>query len=382
MGALAVSDISGIDKILSFTGKLNTGNVNQPTLPTEYARTLTPAAGNGLFLFSNPYACGLRTDLFYNDNAARINPIFWTWENDPTDNYGTWFFDEEETFEWIVTLGFGSANGIVGPGQGFFGQYFVLNNVRTLSAWNLTDNERVHAHTPILKTTPINFLRLLAEGNYSKDEIIVRFTANSTPGFDAEREIENWPSMSGNATEIHTYAGDHELTMNSLPNLIPGQMTSVPMYFKCGAEGAYTISAINIESFESGTEIWLEDLQTGAEWYSLNDNPVYEFSGSPDDDTERFIIHFMGPTGLDDPQADISAVRIYGYGQDAYIVNRGQETIKEYVAYDMMGRELHRGTLPNNTVNKVTIGDVSAYYIVKVITKEGRIYTDKVYITK
>ena len=48
----------------------------------------------------------------------------------------------------------------------------------------------------------------------------------------------------------------------------------------------------------------------------------------------------------------------------------------------MMGRELHRGTLPNNTVNKVTIGDVSAYYIVKVITKEGRIYTDKVYITK
>ena len=32
----------------------------------------------------------------------------------------------------------------------------------------------------------------------------------------------------------------------------------------------------------------------------------------------------MGPTGLDDPQADISAVRIYGYGQDAYIVNRGK----------------------------------------------------------
>jgi hypothetical protein len=47
-----------------------------------------------------------------------------------------------------------------------------------------------------------------------------------------------------------------------------------------------------------------------------------------------------------------------------------------------MGRELHRGTLPNSTVNKVTIGDVSAYYIVKVITKEGRIFTEKVYITK
>ena len=63
-------------------------------------------------------------------------------------------------------------------------------------------------------------------------------------------------------------------------------------------------------------------------------------------------------------------------------VNRGKETIKEYVAYDLMGRELHRGTLPNSTVNKVTIGDVSGYYIVKVTTKEGRIYNEKVYITK
>jgi len=27
---------------------------------------------------------------------------------------------------------------------------------------------------------------------------------------------------------------------------------------------------------------------------------------------------------------------------------------------NLMGRELHRGTLPNSTVNKVQIGDVSA----------------------
>jgi hypothetical protein len=160
-------------------------------------------------------------------------------------------------------------------------------------------------------------------------------------------------------------------------------MVNVPYNFKCGAEGTYTIEAVNISSFESGTEIWLEDLQIGGEWHNLVANPVYEFAGSPSDLQERFIIHFFGPTGIDDdPQAEISAVQIYGYGQDAYIVNRGSETIKEYVAYDMMGRELHRGTLPNNTVNKVQIGDVSAYYIVKVITKEGNVFTDKVYISK
>jgi hypothetical protein len=382
MGAVALSDVSGVSKVLSFTGKINTGSINQPSAPAQWARSLTAGQGNGLFLFSNPYACGLRLDQFHLDNAARLNMIFWTWENDPAENYGVYFYDEEETFEWIGTLGIGAANGVIGPGQGFFGQYYALGNVRTLSAFNSSDLERVHAHTPILKSIPTNFLRLVAEGNSSKDEIIVRFTPKSTPGFDAKRDIENWPSMSNSATEIHTTAGENSLTVNSLPSLFPGEVTSVPMEFKCGAEGTYTITAGNIESFTSGTEIWLEDLKTGAEWHSLTINQVYEFAAGPDDATSRFVLHFFGPTGIDDPNSDISAVKIYGYGQDAYIVNRGKETIKEYVAYDLMGRELHRGTLPNSTVNKVTIGDVNAYYIVKVITKEGRIYTDKVYINK
>ena len=45
--------------------------------------------------------------------------------------------------------------------------------------------------------------------------------------------------MSEDATEIHTVADEFDLTVNTLPSLLPGQMTSVPMYFKCGAEGHY-----------------------------------------------------------------------------------------------------------------------------------------------
>ncbi len=158
-------------------------------------------------------------------------------------------------------------------------------------------------------------------------------------------------------------------------------MVSVPLGFICGADDLYSISAINLESFDPGTEIWLEDLQTGAPWHSLVENPVYEFTAAPGDPENRFVVHFFSTTGIDDPEAQ-SAIQIYAWQQDAYIVNKGNETVKEYVAYDMMGRELHRGTLPNSTVNRVTIADVSGYYVVKVITKEGRIYTDKVYISK
>ena len=73
-------------------------------------------------------------------------------------------------------------------------------------------------------------------------------------------------------------------------------MVSVQMDFKCGEDGQYTITASQVESFEMGTEIWLEDLQTGSEWQNLVENPEYTFSATPDDPQDRFIIHFFGLT--------------------------------------------------------------------------------------
>jgi hypothetical protein len=376
LGGISLSDISGVSKTLALTGKLNTGNVNQPTTPTKWAKSMTTGQGEGLYLFSNPYACGLDLAVFQVDNGARLTDVFWTWEQ-LNATYGTWFYDVDNDL-WTGTGNINTNSGIVGPGQGFFGQVTSLSGTtRTVAA-----NERVHAYVPTLKSLPINFLRVKASGNESTDELIVKFNDKSSYGFDQHRDIENWPSMVDYATEINTVADGIDLTVNSLPLLTPGQMTSVPMDFTCGAEGNYTITASNIESFETGTEIWLEDLQIGGEWYSLNVNPVYEFTAAPGDPEARFVLHFFGPTGIDDPIAAKNAIQIYGYQQNAYIVNHGTETVKEYRIYDMMGRELHGGTLVDKDVNVVPVNNISAYYIVKVFTKEGGVYTGKVFIAK
>lgn len=376
---LALSDVSATSKVLSMTGQLATPIVTNPTV-APWNPTKTAGQGDGEYLFSNPFPSGLYMDQFYttNNGAARFssNNIFYFWE-DETSNYGTWSADDPE-IGGIGTGNIGAANGLINPGQGFFGQRNGTTNI------NFTALARIHVHTPFLKDSEISLLRLQASGNLSKDELIIRFKEGATFEFDEKKDAYKWASMYDYATEINTVTPNQSfLTINTLPNLTAGEMTNVPMDFKCGADGTYTITASNIESFESGTEIWLEDLKVGGEWYSLNNNPVYEFTGSPSDEISRFIIHFFGTTGIDDnPQAEVKAIQIYSWGHDAYIVNRGRETVKEYIAYDLMGREIQRGTLPNSTVNKITIGDVSAYYIVKVITKEGRIYTDKVYINK
>lgn len=383
LGGIALSDVTGVSKTLSLSGRINTGTIADPTTPTKWDPTITAGQGNGCYVFSNPYTSYMDLDFFWSDNAARLgtNMDFYTWEHE-WGNYGVWTYDDLSG-EGAGTQNIGAADGKINPGQGFFAVLATTaTQMRTVSTV-ASDNERVHAHTPFLKSDPANFLRIVASGNMTKDEIIVRFRDNATSGYDVKLDADKWMSMYEGATQIYTVTPDQAyLTINALPMLLPGQMTNVPMNFICGAEDTYTITASKIESFEAGTEIWLEDLQTGGEWYSLNNNPVYEFTAAPGDPEARFVLHFFGPTGIDDPIAAKNAIQIYGYQQNAYIVNHGTETVKEYKVYDIMGRELQGGTLVNKDVNVVPVNNVSAYYIVKVFTREGGVYTGKVFINK
>jgi hypothetical protein len=338
---------------ITLTGQLVTGAVI--SLPLGFS-------GNNIDLISNPYPSSIDFDLFYGNNIGTIGSTYYIW--DPTIG----------SYKSYTNGVGGSLTDAIVPGQGFF--------VTTTAAAPVIFNngQRVHATGPLVKDMTPYMLTLEAAGNTFKEYTHIHFMEDATYNYDVLYDAHKWASVFDNATEISTLSADLQaLCMNSNPMLGNG-LHSVPMTFTCGAEGTYTIAASGIETFDAGTEIYLEDLLAGGEWYNLVANQVYEFTATPSDDPNRFIVHFFGPAGINDLSS--SPIRIYGWQQDAYIINRGNETIKECVVYDMMGRELFRATLPNSTVNKVTIGDVSAYYIVKVITKEGRIYNDKVYITK
>ncbi len=366
---IALSTTSNTPSLINMSGKFQVGAINTSN------GGVIPLANTGYNLVSNPYSSGLSAMTFLSTNidiAGSILDDIFVWEGANTSGGGNYSY-----FNYTLGTGTGGlTSGIIPMGQGFFVDFTGAANV------SFSNSMRTHSTGVLLKDEPANLLRLFAKGNDFSDESIVAFRENASSGYGIG-DTDKWPSMYEMSTEAWTVSSDNiDLAINTLEPL-GTELVNVPYNFKCGAEGTYTIEAVNITSFESGTEIWLEDLQIGGEWHNLVVNPVYEFAGSPSDLQERFILHFFGPTGIDDdPLAEVSAVQIYGYGQDAYIVNRGSETIKEYIAYDMMGREIHRGSLPNSTVSKVQIGDVSAYYVVKVITKEGKIYTDKVYINK
>jgi hypothetical protein len=357
---------------------ISTTTSSDPDL-VPWTVTLTPTEGNGLYLGSNPFPSGLDLKAWRSymvGNGAGIGNSLYVWDQSAS----TYSVATSGFSGWTYTGVLGSTSAVINPGQGFFTQFTNLN-VNFLA---FNNSLRVHLHAPFIKDfedDEFPALRLALTKEYSKDEVVIKFADGATSAYDDYCDGLKWMSMIEEASELMTLSADNvKLTIDFLPEL-GNELVTVPLEMKPGTNGEHIIDATEIINFESGSQIYLEDLQTGGEWIDLIDNPTYIFSSFVDDPLHRFNLHFFGPTGIEDPVADEQLIHIYSYDHDAYIVNRGNEVIEEFVVYDMTGRELQRGTLPVSTVNKVYIGQVSGYYVVKVITN-NRIYADKVFINR
>jgi hypothetical protein len=176
-----------------------------------------------------------------------------------------------------------------------------------------------------------------------------------------------------------------ELAINCLPLAdLNTTMTTVPVHFQCGEEAEYTFTFTGVENFDWGTEIWLEDKQLDIipGWtYIPEDGFQYMFTASPDDATDRFAIHFFGPTSTPEDNINPSggSMKIYASGMYAYILNNTKETIKQVSIYNLMGKNVYTGTLPEQILNKLYVSDRTGYYVVRVNTDKNT-YTQKVLI--
>ena len=55
--------------------------------------------------------------------------------------------------------------------------------------------------------------------------------------------------------------------------------------------------------------------------------------------------------------------------------------MREYVVYDMLGRQLTRGNLTGGEVHRININAEWGYYIISAISSEN-VYTQKVFISE
>ncbi|RLD87404.1 MAG: hypothetical protein DRJ09_10330, partial [Bacteroidetes bacterium] len=339
---------------MNMTGSLITCNI------TSYSFSNT--ANNNSELISNPYPSAIDFDALYNNNNSIVNNKTWIW--DPSaGTYATWSS--------------GTGNQYIQVGQGFFVE------TKAGGTFSFTNSERVHNNVAFRETNANELTMKVSGGDFGfKDELVVRFVEDATYGYDPEIDAYKMNSMYDDATQIESVAEDNsKLAINFLPiDGLQGDMVSVPVNFNCGYTAEYTFDFEGIDSFEAGNEVWLEDKKDNDKWIYLNNNPHYTFTATSYEPNDRFIIHFFGPTSINDK--DEAKVDIYSWRQYAFINNVTNEKIKKVSIYNMAGSLVTEREIPNGQkLSKIWVSDHMAYYVVQVITEKS-VYTNKILITK
>ncbi len=338
---------------MDMVGALMTG-----TIPSY----LLGHGNSNIELISNPYPSSIDFTPFQITNTAVIANKNWIW-NPAVGNY-------------IPNAAGTPPEQYIQVGQGFF--------VQTLQAGviNFMNTHRVHSNTPF-RDVPTNLLGLNISGGDQgyEDNLYIRFEEGATTGYDDAIEAIKWNSMYANATQIRSIAEDGtELSINVMPQLdLQGEMVSVPVHFECGYEGEYNFTASYLESFEYGTEIWIEDRQDGNAWHHFSPgHDTYTFTAGPDDAHDRFIIHFFGPTAVDEFTA--KNVLIYADNEYALIRNMTKnEVIESVYIYSLAGNTILHKQVPEQNIYRFFVSNHDGYYIVRVVTDKN-IYTEKVFI--
>ncbi|NVN96029.1 MAG: T9SS type A sorting domain-containing protein [Bacteroidetes bacterium] len=346
----------------STSTKSFTGVLNQGTISTNL--TFTPGSYEGWNLLANPYPSAINWNTASGYSRAMLedagvgNYAYWIW-NPTNGNYGTY-----------ISNGFFGTNGVsnfIAPAQGFW-----VKAISTSFPFSINNYAREHASQNWLKscTSSSNTIRLnvsSTENNYT-DEMIVSFGYNTDLG-GAEKMF----SLYHDAPSIFSNKLNKNWSINNLTSIINN--TIVPVSFKAGKNGIFTISATELNSFTNATYIYLKDLTTNT-LSNLNQNPNYTFAANYNDDVHRFQLIFA-LSSLDVSNKTIKNTNIYSNNKTIYI--NSNETIKQIAIYNTMGQLIKN---VENSTGSIIISmndNTSGYYIVRVICKNN-VYSEKVFI--
>ncbi|MCB2208655.1 MAG: T9SS type A sorting domain-containing protein [Bacteroidetes bacterium] len=254
----------------------------------------------------------------------------------------------------------------------------------------LAQQGSVNVPKDFIRSTTPNVLNMhVAGGDYGyQDNLYIYYWEGATTGYDEEFESIKWYSINDDATMIWSIASDEtELAINAMPlHCLYSGLTSIPIHFQCGYDEQYTLTFSGMDDFEYPTEFWLEDLCTDDGWFSINrDSDTYTFSGCVNDSTiNRFVMHFMDPTGIETNPFNtnpVYEVQIYASANSVIIETEHPELIRGVEIFDLVGNEIYAGHPDIQNLNKIYVSSQHGYYFVKVITN-SHIFTKKIFIGK
>jgi hypothetical protein len=276
-GYISVASSSTGTGSVSFpTGTLNSGLVTVP---------LTRTAGQpkeGFNLVGNPYPSYLT---WTSGMATAANVLSTIWYR--TKSAGSYLF---YTYNPVSDVSAPSTAGItayIPPMQAFWVRVKAANDGSSTTG-TLTFNNSMRSHgdgsSNLLKVrssqkTIQKELRLQVSNGTNSDETVILFNLNASNAFD-DYDSPKMSNANAAIPEIYTSVGTDNMVINGLNSFTNNDV--IPLGFSPGTASSFSIKAIEVNNFDSGTQILLldkaknaiENISTGNSYNFDADNSI------------------------------------------------------------------------------------------------------------
>ncbi len=338
----------------TFTGNLNTGNINKAVLLGE----------NSFNLVGNPYASSIdwKSSNWGTGRNALVNNAggfdYWIW-NEANGNYGVF---NSAGADNSGTLG---VTRNIAPQQGFFvqasadGNLAMNNSIRNHSTQSWFKGEE--AENSVLR------LELSTPNNSYHDEMVVEFN----PSFTGGGSSKFW-SFYTEAPEIYTVKDGTYYSIDRYSDLTRNTIVQLGTKTESGVD--YVINASNISDFDLTNKVYLEDLTTGS-LTNLKTTSSYSFKGDAGHNTERFRLIFEASTGIN--PLDASNFNVYSSGKTVYILNNGVKNEFSTEIINISGQVVSFKESKQDELTKIELNAAPGVYIVRIISS-GKVTSVKV----
>ncbi|NLO51862.1 MAG: T9SS type A sorting domain-containing protein, partial [Bacteroidales bacterium] len=344
----------GVDVTKNFTGTLNHGDKASGTgIP---ALSYTSGASEGWNLIGNPYPSALDWDEG-NWNRTNVDGSVYIYDGAAV-----------QYKSWNGSLG-GLSGGIIPAMQGFF-----VKASATGASLTIPQAARVHNAQNFYKSSALvsDLLALKVAGNNFEDEIFVNFKPEATMGFD--NQFDAYKLYGGQvAPQLYSSIPGAILSINVLPH--SSEEVLVPVGLEVGAAGQYVIT-VEEDTFWETVGIALEDLKTGI-FTDLRNVTQYAFTSDPNDDPNRFVLHFNEVTDIEEPGQQSKDIRFYVYDNKLYVIDNDTENglVK---LFNMLGQPVLEESY-SGRLNTIDLPLRHGNYIVQ-ITTYNKFVSGKIFI--
>ena len=358
------------------------GTATNTALPVSGGYMVYSPEASHTYLFQGPINAGaFNAAVSYSNNHYNLIPnpypsaIDWDaasgWTRDQSkiaDAIYMWPSGEGNYAEYVAGVAVHGGSRYIPSGQAFFVQTIGESPVLAMN-----DNVRVHNSQPFYKNDEQipDLLRITADANNYKDEVVVRFTENATTSADYDYDAWKIYGLEG-APQLYTLASNNEmLAINSLPYLETAY--TVPLNFELKAEKPVTFTFSSIESFDQSVSIYLKD-ELANQTIDLRSHPVYTFNHSLGNAAKRFKLIFGGAIGIDEPKADVN--KMWVSGNTLYI--NAPELAKKQSLIEVFNPAGQRLVAKNLVLDEITTFDLTMEgFVVVKLTSGQKVMTAK-----